>query len=186
MKLTRYTVISFLLLIVIASVYRAIPGRPWGFAPQFAMAIFGGAVLKDKKLAFLLPLLSMLLSDLLYQVLFINGLTPIAGFYSGQVENYLLFTSLTVVGFFVNKNNVRSILKGCIASPTLFFFASNFMVWIGNGGFQRTKTIAGLMQTYVDGIPFYANSLLATGVFSTILFGAHYLFVRRAEAEQAA
>ena len=72
----------------------------------FSVSIFfGGAVLKDKKLAFLLPLLSMLLSDLLYQVLFINGFTPIAGFYSGQVENYLLFSSLTVVGFFVNKNN---------------------------------------------------------------------------------
>ena len=80
MKLSRYTLISFLLLIVIAAIYRAIPGRPWGFAPQFAMAIFGGSVLKDKKMSFLLPILSLLISDFLYEILFINGLTDIQGF----------------------------------------------------------------------------------------------------------
>ena len=144
MKLSRYTLISFLLLIVIAAIYRAIPGRPWGFAPQFAMAIFGGSVLKDKKMAFLLPILSLLISDLLYQVLYINGVTEIAGFYAGQVENYLLFASLTVVGFFVNQKNIGSIIKGSLASPTIFFFISNLMVWIGSGGFQHPKTLAGL------------------------------------------
>ena len=124
MKLSRYTLISFLLLIVIAAIYRAIPGRPWGFAPQFAMAIFGGSVLKDKKMSFFLPILSLLISDFLYEILFINGLTDIQGFYSGQIENYLLFASLTFVGFFVNQKNVASVAKGSLASPTLFFFAS--------------------------------------------------------------
>ena len=175
MKLSKYTIISFLLLIVIAAIYRAIPGRPWGFAPQFAMAIFGGAVIKDKKMAFVLPILSLLISDLIYQVLYTYGLTEIKGFYSGQVENYLLFASLTVVGFYVNAKQVSSIFKGSMASPTLFFFSSNLLVWIGNGGFQRGQTFSGLLQTYIDGIPFYTNSLLATVFFSTLLFGGNHL-----------
>ena len=40
---------SLALLIVVGAVYRIIPDRPLGFAPQIAMALFAGAVIKDKK-----------------------------------------------------------------------------------------------------------------------------------------
>jgi len=188
MKLSKNTLIYFLLLIIIAALYRAIPGRPWGFAPQFAMALFGGAMLKDKKIAFLLPILSLLISDCLYEALYSFGLTEINGFYEGQVENYLLFASLTIVGFFVNPKSIPSIAKGSLASPTVFFILSNLLVWAGNGGFQRGKTLSGLVQTYIDGVPFYTNSLLATFVFSTLLFGGHYLlntWVSNVETQRA-
>ena len=96
MKVSRQVVISFLLLIVIASLYRIMPGRPYGFAPQWAMAIFGGAIIKDKKLAFILPLLSMFISDALYEVLYRNGVGNIQGFYEGQFANYILFGKLVL------------------------------------------------------------------------------------------
>ena len=73
MKNTKQLLGSFILLIIIASLYRIMPGRPYGFAPQIAMAIFGGAVIQNKKFAFLLPLVAMLVSDGLYQLLYING-----------------------------------------------------------------------------------------------------------------
>ena len=177
MKLNKHTLLSFLILVILAAVYRAIPGRPWGFAPQFAMAIFGGAVISDKKMAFILPLLSLLISDLLYEILYINGLFAIKGFYSDRWVNYLLFGSLTIIGFYIQPNKVASIAKGVIAAPTLFFLTSNFITWVGNGGYQRAKTLSGLMQTYIDGIPFYNNSLVATVVFSLLLFGTYNLLV---------
>jgi hypothetical protein len=31
------------------------------------------------------------------------------------------------------------------------------------------------MQTYIDGIPFYANSVVATVVFGAFLFGVNYM-----------
>ena len=93
MKINKNTVWSLVLLVVIASLYRIIPNRPTGFAPQIAMALFAGSIIKDKKYSFLLPLLSMFISDALYEVLYINGLTQIAGFYSGQYINYILFMS---------------------------------------------------------------------------------------------
>ncbi|MEO6894437.1 MAG: DUF6580 family putative transport protein, partial [Ginsengibacter sp.] len=96
MKNTKQIAASFILLIIIASLYRIMPGRPYGFAPMIAMAIFGGAVIKDKKFAFLLPLLAMFVSDGLYQLLFINGVGNIPGFYDGQLTNYILFGGLTV------------------------------------------------------------------------------------------
>ena len=63
MKLNKSVLIAFGLLILSASLYRAWPGRPFGFAPQMAMALFAGAMIKDKRWAFVLPLLSMFLSD---------------------------------------------------------------------------------------------------------------------------
>lgn len=174
MKCSKYTLLSVLMLVFIAAVYRAIPGRPWGFAPQFAMAIFGGAVIKDKKLAFLLPLASLFISDLLYELLYANGLSDIQGLYSGMWLNYLLFGSLTIVGFFVKSEKISSIAKGAVLAPTLFFLVSNFLTWAGNGGYHRAKTFTGLLQSYADGLPFYGNSLVATAVFSLFLFGGYF------------
>ena len=48
MKTSKQVIVSFILLVIIASLYRVMPGRPFGFAPQVAMAIFGGAIIKDK------------------------------------------------------------------------------------------------------------------------------------------
>jgi hypothetical protein len=165
-------------MVLIAALYRAIPNRPWGFAPQFAIAIFGGAVLSNKKWAFVLTLSSMLISDIFYQLLYQYGISIIPGVYEGMWINYALFASLTAIGFFINPSKISSVVKGAIASPTLFFIASNFVTWLGNGGYQRPKTMMGLMQAYADGIPFYGNSLVATFVFGTILFGSHYFMLR--------
>ncbi|HSV09821.1 MAG TPA: DUF6580 family putative transport protein [Hanamia sp.] len=182
MKITKQLAGSFILLIVIASLYRIMPGRPYGFAPQIAMAIFGGAIIKDKKFAFLLPLLAMFVSDCLYQLLYINGVGTMYGFYEGQVLNYILFGGLTVFGFFIKKLNVKRIAIASVAAPTAYFLASNFFVWASSSplaGLGRPKTFAGLMMCYADGLPFYPWSVASTFVFSAILFGSYYLMTKR-------
>ncbi|MFT4023021.1 MAG: hypothetical protein QM664_04450, partial [Flavihumibacter sp.] len=68
MKNNRSFLVSLVLLIIVAALYRIIPNRPWGFAPQIAMALFGGAVIKDRKWSFALPVFSMFLSDCLYEL----------------------------------------------------------------------------------------------------------------------
>jgi hypothetical protein len=184
MKSSHKIIWSFLLLVVIAALYRVIPGRPYGFAPQWAMAVFAGAVIKDKKWAFIIPVLSMFISDLFYQVLYIGGFSSMQGFYEGQWQNYILFTLLVFVGFAVKKLNVLQIGAASLAAPSLYFIFSNFLVWVSNGttrGLDRPKTFNGLMLCYSDGIPFYLTSLLATLVFSAILFGT-YAFIRNYQA----
>lgn len=176
MKLNKNVIVSLVLLVVIAAIYRIIPGRPYGFAPQIAMSLFGGALfVKDKKWAFALPLISMFISDALYQILYTNGLTPIRGFYSGQWVNYLLFVGLVVIGFAVKMNKAISILLGSIAAPTAFFLISNFLVWVNGGGYHHPKTFAGMIACYADAFPFYLNSLAGTVVFATVLFGGYQL-----------
>ncbi len=182
MKSNKTLIWAFVLLVVIASLYRIIPNRPWGFAPQWAMAIFAGSVVKDKKWAFIMPVLSMFISDLLYQVLFSENLSPIQGFYEGQWQNYLLFALLVFIGFAIRKLTVVNILIASIAAPTFYFILSNFIVWAGwqgTRGLGRPRTFNGLMQTYADGIPFYRTSIVATILFSAVLFGSYFLITRR-------
>lgn len=185
MKFNRSTLLSFLLLIVAASLYRVWDGRPFGFAPQIAMAIFGGAVIKDKRLAFVLPLLSMLLSDLLYQALYVNGLSSIQGYYSGQWVNYLIFAGLTVFGFLMKKINAINVLGFSVGGSVLFFLVSNFSVWMGGGGLGRPATFEGLLLCYGDALAFHkqyglipgfaGNFVIGDIFFSVVLFGSFYL-----------
>src|SRR5687768_3139763 len=101
----------FALLIITGALCRIFPLSPfglYGFAPQLAMAIFGGAVLSNKKWAFALPLFSMLLSDALLEVLYRSGYTNTAGFYEGQGINYLLLAGITCIGIAMRRINILS------------------------------------------------------------------------------
>jgi hypothetical protein len=188
MKLNRSVLLAFAILILSASLYRAWPDRPIGFAPQLAMALFGGAVIKDKRWAFMLPLLSMLISDIFYQGLYMNGFSSIKGFYTGQWLNYLLIAGLTLFGFLIKKINVLRVSAFSIIGSVIFFLLSNFGVWIGGGGFGRPKTTDGLMQCYADGLAFfrdnglikgfYGNLVLGDLFFCALLFGSFFLLNR--------
>jgi hypothetical protein len=172
MKLNKEIVIALIIMIVTSALYRVLPGRPFGFAPQIAIALFSGSLfVKNKHFAFLLPLVSMFLSDLLYQVLYVNHLTTIQGFYDGQWQNYLLIASTAIFGFGLQTNNVSKFAGNFIAAPTVYFLVSNFMVWASFGGYQRPLTASGLFQTMVDGLPFYGYSVAGTFVFGAVMFG---------------
>ena len=172
MKLNKEIVIALIIMIVTSALYRVLPGRPFGFAPQIAIALFSGSLfVKNKHFAFLLPLVSMFLSDLLYQVLYVNHLKTIQGFYDLQWQNYLLIAATAIFGFGLQTNNVSKFAGNFIAAPTVYFLVSNFMVWASFGGYQRPLTASGLFQTMVDGLPFYGYSVAGTFVFGAVMFG---------------
>lgn len=184
MKLNKNLLLVFILLVVVAALFRVIPDRPLGFAPHWAMALFGGAIIRDKKWAFALPVFSLFLSDLLYHFLYTNGLAGTPGFYHGQWVNYVLFVAVTCLGFFMRNLRVGTLISFFFLAPTVFFLFSNFAVWIGRGGYQRPMTFEGLMQCYGDGLPFYKGAILATFVFGTVLFGLYVLANKRELAKE--
>lgn len=181
MKNKKSILIAFALMLIASIVYRIFPNRPVGFAPQFAIGLLAGAMVGRKAWAFALPLLSMFLSDVLYQLIYLAGYGEITGFYTGQWQNYLLFTVLTSIGFLIKKINVVNVLLASIISPTIFFVLSNFILWAGwagTRGLGRPKTWDGLIQCYSDAIPFYQNNIISTIAFSTVFFGIMYWIVR--------
>ena len=179
MKLNKSNLLVLFILILACALYRVWDSRPMGFAPQIAMALFAGSIIKDKRFAFLFPVLSLFISDLLYQFLYSQGLSTIQGFYSGQWQNYLLIASITVIGFFINKNKIGQIFIGSLAGAVYFFLISNFMVWIGGGwdinNQPYPRSFDGLMLCFSEGLPFFKWSLLSTLLFNGIFFGTFYL-----------
>lgn len=182
--MNRSVALVFALLIAICTIYRIIPYemRPeWLGAPQLALAVFAGSVIKNRKVAFLLPLASMLVSDVLMQILSSFDPAFYAGFYKGQLINYVLILSTTVIGFFISERKPAQILAGAVAAPVVFFLLSNFQVWAATGGLMRSKTAAGLLQTYIDGLPFLRTSLIGTILFSGVFFGIKALLASPAQ-----
>ena len=185
MKVSKNTILAFALLILVAALYRIIPNRPAGFAPHMALALFGGSILKDRKWAIALPLISLFLSDLFYQALYAMNLTDIPGIYGGQWQIYLCFVVITLFGFLLQKRTVGNIFLFSVSGSLIFFMLSNFLVWAGGGGFNRPKTFEGLVQCYADALVFYrdaglihgfaGNFILGELVFTIVLFGGYYL-----------
>lgn len=179
MKMNRSNLLILFVLILAAALYRIWDTRPMGFAPQIAMALFAGSVSKDKRFAFLFPILSLFISDLLYQLLYAQGLTTIKGFYSGQISNYILIASITIIGFFINKNKAGQIFIGSLAGAVYFFLVSNFTVWIGGGldinNQPYGRSFSGLLLCYSEALPFFKWSLLSTFLFNGVFFGSYYL-----------
>ena len=185
MKLSKNTVIVFIILIVVAAIYRVLPNRPAGFTPQMALALFGGAMIMEKKWAFLLPMVPLFLSDLLYQGLYAAGLTDIPGFYGGQVLVYVSFMLVTVFGFLMKNINWKSVIGFSFSGSVIFFLSSNFFVWLGGGGLNRPKTFEGLLMCYGDALAFYrdygvihgfaGNFVLGDLFFTGLLFGTYFV-----------
>src|SRR5574343_489058 len=117
MRINRQTIGNLILLIIASALYRIIPDRPLGFAPQIAMALFAGSVISDRKSAFVIPLLSMLTSDIFYQILYVNGISNIPRFYDGQVINYAIFGIITSIGFNM-RQSIGSILSKSLLGAT--------------------------------------------------------------------
>jgi len=156
--------------ILVAALSRLFPHIP-NFTPIAAMALFGSVYMNDKRLAFIVPLMAMLISDIGLEI--ISGW----GFHNTLIYVYVSFALTSVIGLLVrNKVSFMSITTASIVSSVLFFIITNFGVWAA-GGFQLG--LAGLTTTYAIGIPWFAPTLLGDLFFNGVLFGAFYLVQRR-------
>ena len=168
------SVLIAILLIVTAAVSRVVL-YPHNFSPVIGMAIFAGAVIKDKRLAFLLPIAAMFLSDVMFEVF---NIAP--GFWGwGQLIGYGILALITVLAFTMKKINVLNVLGYSVASSLIFFLLSNGSVWMLDKT-TYAQNFSGLMDCLAAGIPFLKNGVIADLVFSAVLFGAYYLTQRSA------
>ncbi|UCB54276.1 MAG: hypothetical protein JSW45_10005 [Thiotrichales bacterium] len=160
--------ITLSLIIFTIAMFRLLPHPP-NVSPVAAMALFGGAWFSDKRVAFLVPFLALLLSDFLL------------GLHNTMVYVYAGFALTVVIGFWIGKNmKFGRIAIAVIASSLLFFMITNFGAWVTSGLYPMTAE--GLLQAYVAGIPFLQNSLLGNAVFVTLLFGGFTLLQRNVPA----
>lgn len=147
-----------------AAFFRLMPHPP-NLTPIAAMALFGGAYFADKRLAFLVPLTALLVSDLAL------------GFYSQMPIVYATFALIVCIGLWLRQRRTLLPIAGAtLASSVLFYGTTNFAVWVF--GSLYPQTLAGLVACYMAAIPFFHNTLLGDAVFTAVLFGGFSLAER--------
>ena len=175
-KLTLFTTL-LVVVTVLSKLFFSTKLEFSGFSPVIAIALFAGMIIKDKSVSFLMPLLSLFISDVIIEVLFRFNLFPYAGLYGYQLLNYSLLLLTTLLGWALKGHKLGSVFIGILVAPTLFFVLSNFTVWMTASFY--TKDFSGLVSCFVAALPFYSHSLAATFIFLPVFLYSYNYIVRK-------
>src|SRR5260370_4500640 len=157
------TLLAFAL-IVLAAALRIAP-HPWNFTPVGAMALFSGAVLKDRRLAFIFPLVALFAGDVFIGF---HKLIPIV---------YASFLVNVAIGLWLrDRRTIARISLATVLGAIQFFIVTNFAAWPFLGGFPHTAS--RLRACYFAGVPFFWNTLAGDALYSALLFGSFALAQR--------
>lgn len=180
--------IAVLLIIMIVVAAMRIPSAaqlmPWAnFSPVGAMGLFGGAYFANKWKAFLFPLLTLFVSDLIISNFVLHGKYGVI--YSGWYIIYGIFILVVLIGkWLLQKVSVVNVILASVVAALSHWLIADFSVWMSGGTDLRTMTPltkdwAGLIQCYAQGFPFMQKFLLGNLVYSTIMFGSFSLAQQR-------
>ncbi len=151
-------------MIVVAAALRIAP-HPWNFTPVGAMALFSGALIRDRRIAFLFPLLTLFAGD------------TFIGFHKLMPIVYASFLLSVLIGRFLqSRRTLPRISAATLVGSVQFFLITNFAVWWLLNSYP--KTAAGLAACYLAGLPFFWNTLAGDAVYTALFFGAFALAER--------
>ncbi len=154
-------VMTLVIIIFSLAVFRLLPHLP-NVSPVAAMALFGGVYFADKRLAFIVPFLALLFSDL------------ILGLHNTMLFVYGGFGLTVVIGMWLSHRvTITNTALATMVASVAFFLITNFGAWLTSGIYASTTE--GLIQAYVAGIPFFQNSLMGNLGFVALIFGGYEL-----------
>jgi len=149
----------YYLLILFGVLTRFLPHLP-NFTAVGAVALFSGYYTKNKKLALVLPLVIMFLSD--WKI----------GFYQWQImaSVYLSLAIVALLGVLIRQKKWFFALPTSLLGTIIFFLLTNGAVWLFTGWYPHN--FAGLIASLAAGLPFLKNSFLGDLTYTFALFGA--------------
>lgn len=147
-----------LAIIAVAAALRIAP-HPWNFTPVGAMALFSGAMIKDRRLAFAFPVLALLAGDLF------------VGFYKLglMVLVYSSFLLSVLIGRALEKRRTFLRIAGATLLGSLqFFLVTNFGIWWLLNSYP--KTASGLVTCYLAGFRLFRNTVAGDALYACLFF----------------
>ena len=155
-------------LIGLASVLHLIP-HPFGVSPVGATALYAGAY-GDKRFSWAVPLIPLTLAAAIF------------GLYDLRVMVFVFagFALATLAGrcLLSNKRTYPRYGGAVGLGAGIFFVVSNFGNWLAFSDIY-VPGVAGLIQCYVNGLPFLGQALAADAAYCLVLFGLHRLINER-------
>ncbi len=159
-------ILAFLGVIVLSAFMRMLPHPP-NMAPIAGLALFSGVFIGGP-LAFVLPLASMLLSDL------------VLGFHSAMFYVYGSFLLIVILGKLLGKKqNAGKLVLAALSSSLLFFVITNFGVWASSNMYPHN--FAGLLDAYIMGLPFLRNTVIGDLFYTFVLFYGYSFLTKFAD-----
>src|SRR5258705_7435882 len=114
------------MLITLSAVLRIVP-HPWNLTPVGAMALFSGAMFRNRWIAFLLPLASLFAGDLF------------VGFHKLMLIVYASFAVSVAIGRWLRENRSLARIGGAVfLGAAQFFVMTNFAMWVLGGYHPKT------------------------------------------------
>jgi Family of unknown function (DUF6580) len=175
-------------LVLVAAFSRILQHMP-NFSPMLAIALFAVAYFRRWWVGLLTPLLALLLSDVALEIItrwrLLSGwIVEGTGFYSWMWAIYASTAIAAALGLFLRRERtVFNVSATAIGSAIVFFLLSNFACWLTDL-FGYPHTVAGLLDCYIAGLPYFRNTLLSTIGFAGVLFGGAALVERWKPAAQ--
>lgn len=157
----------FALLVAIAVVGRW--GRvDWNFTPVAAAALFAGFYFRNRLVAALVPLAALAISDFAEPLH--NNRWVLLTVWTAMLLPAMLGPWLRNAA-----SKTQSFKRGALsalAPSTMFFLATNFVVWLTGAGLSFSQGLKGLAECYAVALPFYTNMLAGDLFYMGLLFGA--------------
>ena len=152
-------------LIIFTILSRLLP-HAYNFTSVGALSLFAGATLPTR-VAWIVPCFALLITD------------AVAGFYNLTVMLFVYagFILCTLLGGLTlsHKKGFLRLTTGAMLAAIIFYLISNFGMWLS--GLNYPMTLNGLVECYIQGLPYLKVSLYADVIYSYFLFGIFALVV---------
>ena len=153
-------------ILALATIAHLVP-HPFGVSSVGATALYAGAY-GNKKTSWAIPMLPLLIGNAIF------------GFYDFRVLAFVYagFALSTLAGRYLlsKEHNYWRYGSAVAIRATIFFVVSNFAIWLVG---MYPPTFAGLVQCYVNGLPYLGQAAIADAAFCFVLFGLHNWIARR-------
>lgn len=153
-------------LILFAVISRLMP-HPFNFTAIGALALFCGSVFTNKKLAFIVPAIAMLVTD------------AMIGFHASMIPVYLCFSLAVLIGIkMIKQVSMITVPAASIISSIVFFLVTNLPFWYADLSLYPLNW-KGTMESYTAALPFFANQIAGDLFYSATFFGAYILLKQK-------
>jgi ABC-type Fe3+-siderophore transport system permease subunit len=169
---------SALVLLAAITLYRLCIGLqtghlPWleNFAPVAAVALCGGIYL-PRRLAFIVPLGALFISDLFLNRHFHAPLVS-----PEMISRYVALAASVGIGFTLrNRARLGTVLPASVLGSFVFYVVTNTSSWLGSPDYAQTYS--GWFQALTTGLPGYAPTwtFFRSSLVSDLLFTALFVF----------
>jgi hypothetical protein len=137
----------------------------WNVTPTAALALFAGFLFAGRRMALLVPVAILALSNLMLES------------YQHAGEMLAVYGSFLIpaaLGVLVRRRfTALRVLSCTLASSVLFFITTNFAVWVYRRGEAYADSLAGLLACYEAGLLFFRWMLAGDLFFAAVIFGSY-------------